>query len=153
LRPYIDEYKTLDFAKFEVIKEAGYEYGIQAVQDMIDKNLNIKALMTPSPRLAHLRHRHRENPRYRTSSFTDLAAQLSRIPSMKHNRTKDEYDRSFDAVEEWDDENLDEEIGFDRNCEDCEHVAESQAETPRLLTPVSTNSLEPSQVKDEKDNI
>lgn len=90
-----------------IFKEAGYEYGIEAVHEMIDKNLNIKALMTPSPRFAHLRHRQRETSRYRTSSFTDLAAQLSRIPSMKHNPDKDEYARSFDAVEEWDDESED----------------------------------------------
>uniref|UniRef100_A0A914XUJ3 Uncharacterized protein n=1 Tax=Panagrolaimus superbus TaxID=310955 RepID=A0A914XUJ3_9BILA len=152
LRPHIEEFKTLDFAKYDTIREAGYEYGIEAVNEMIEKNLNIKALMTSSPRFAHFRHRQRETSRYRTSSFTDLAAQLSRIPSMKHNPDKDEYARSFDAVEEWDDENMDEEIGFDENCEECEHVAENQSETPRIPSPVDTTNFEPSKntVKEEK---
>ena len=71
---------------------------------MIDKNLSIKALMTPeNVNLAHFWHR-RETSRYRTSSFTDLAAQLSRIPSMKHHPQKREQSKSFDAVEEWDDD-------------------------------------------------
>uniref|UniRef100_A0A914QNC2 Uncharacterized protein n=1 Tax=Panagrolaimus davidi TaxID=227884 RepID=A0A914QNC2_9BILA len=70
---------------------------------------------------------------------------------MKHNPDKDEYARSFDAVEEWDDENLDEEIGFDINCEDCEHVAEAQSETPRLPSPVDTTNLEPSSIKKEEE--
>lgn len=47
---------------------------------------------------------------------------------------------------------LDEEIGFDENCEDCEHVAEQQSETPRLPSPVDTTNFGPPETlkKEEK---
>ncbi|KAH7728251.1 cyclic nucleotide-binding domain protein [Aphelenchoides avenae] len=100
LRPPLEPFKTLDFAKFDFIRDLGYKYGEETFPEMIKTDTNIKAVMNPD-KLRRLAHGRRvENPRSPDTSFTDLAAQISGIPSAKRHHNSP-TDRSVFDESDW----------------------------------------------------
>ncbi|KAH7693267.1 Patatin/Phospholipase A2-related [Aphelenchoides avenae] len=136
LRPPIEHFKTLDFAKFDFICNLGYQYGAETFAEMIKNNANIKAVMNPDKlrRLVRAHSRRVENPRSLHSSFTDLAAQISRIPSAKrhHNSLTDlsVFDES-DWYED-DDESTDVDTSYEDPSEPEDDESDSRINTPRI---------------------
>uniref|UniRef100_A0AC34Q9K7 Uncharacterized protein n=1 Tax=Panagrolaimus sp. JU765 TaxID=591449 RepID=A0AC34Q9K7_9BILA len=103
LRPPIEGFKTLDFAKYDMIRAIGLQYGTTAAEEMIEKNTEIRTLLLiDSARPLTRRQRRQQLARSRNNSFTDLAAEASRIPSKKK-----ETKKPFDEEEEWDEEGSD----------------------------------------------
>ncbi|KAI6185120.1 PNPLA domain-containing protein [Aphelenchoides fujianensis] len=82
LRPPIDCFQTLEFNKFDVICAVGYQYASDKFNELVQNNPNIKAVMNPDTlrSLTKQRVRRRERAQSMRDSFTDLAAQISRIP-------------------------------------------------------------------------
>lgn len=82
LRPPIDAVKTLEFERFDAISKLGYEYGFDRIAELVQNNQNIKSVMNPDKlrSLTKVRGRRRERAQSARNSFTDLAAQISRVP-------------------------------------------------------------------------
>ncbi|KAE9551779.1 hypothetical protein FO519_005016 [Halicephalobus sp. NKZ332] len=103
LRPPIECFKTLDFAKYDTIRDIGWQYGVTAVEQMLEKSIEIRALLlidTTKP-LARRQRRQEIGPSSRNTSFTDLAAEASRIPS-KQKETQ--TNKAFEEEDEWEEE-------------------------------------------------
>jgi len=97
----LERYKTLDFHKFTEISSLGYEYGMDKISELVKTNNNIKSVMNPDKlrsestvTWAIINHHHgnlvltrmstlREQSPTMRNSFTDLVAQLSRIPQKR----------------------------------------------------------------------
>uniref|UniRef100_A0A7E4V292 Neuropathy target esterase sws n=1 Tax=Panagrellus redivivus TaxID=6233 RepID=A0A7E4V292_PANRE len=133
MRPPIEAFKTLDFAKFDTIREVGFRYGIHAVDEMVEKNHNLRILMMPDHvrNTVAQRHRRQDMSRSRNSSFTDLAAQVSRIPSMKHQPNRDDHQQPFNEIAEWEDDQVEDDIEFEEDCDDSEGQI-TRSVTPRV---------------------
>ncbi|CEF67820.1 Neuropathy target esterase sws [Strongyloides ratti] len=107
LRPPIEEIKTLDFHRFDEVKNLGYEYGKKKIEHLVNNNETIQAILDPvKGRLRkgkvsgnELNYSHLT----RASSFTDLAARISKIPSMRTNNSISDF-TSLDICEESSDE-------------------------------------------------
>ncbi|CAD5222713.1 unnamed protein product [Bursaphelenchus xylophilus] len=85
LRPAIDAYKTLEFNRFDEILQAGFEYAEQAIGELVQNNENVKSVMNPDALKSLTRRtRRKERAHSMRNSFTDLAAQISKIPGRKH---------------------------------------------------------------------
>ncbi|VDK48930.1 unnamed protein product, partial [Anisakis simplex] len=87
LRPPIAQYETLDFAKFDAIEEVGYNYGMETISDLVKGSGLLKNIIGPevlrSLRLRQGRHELAKRSVYDrslASSFTNLAARVSKIP-------------------------------------------------------------------------
>lgn len=81
-RPPIDEFLTLDFAKFDIIREVGYNYGKANVPELMRINNHLAKLIRREL-LTHTNSSSNESS-LRNSSFTDMAAtQSSRTPPKK----------------------------------------------------------------------
>ncbi|PAV56062.1 hypothetical protein WR25_01099 [Diploscapter pachys] len=109
LRPAIEAFKTLDFGKFNSIMALGYEYGKEKAKDLVKKPPLRGILFGEN---IYQNHRYtRQNSRKenqqrgmdleRTTSFTDLAAAMSKIPVvrplLKHSKSL-QPGRQSDAV-------------------------------------------------------
>uniref|UniRef100_A0A0N4ZFK1 Neuropathy target esterase sws n=1 Tax=Parastrongyloides trichosuri TaxID=131310 RepID=A0A0N4ZFK1_PARTI len=106
LRPPIEEIKTLDFHRFEEVYDLGYQYGKKKIEYLLSNNETIQAILDP----VNCRIRKRIpgtdtnfSTLTRASSFTDLAARISKIPSMRHNNSISDF-TSLDICEESSDE-------------------------------------------------
>ena len=115
LRPPIDAYQTLEFAKFSQISDVGYQYASAKFTELIQSNSNIKEVRrfaavrrsrilalqvtNPDALILHAKqHRRRRHERAQSmrNSFTDLAAEMTRIP--RHARRSSLTDASvFDG--------------------------------------------------------
>ncbi|CAD5217297.1 unnamed protein product [Bursaphelenchus okinawaensis] len=85
LRPNIDGYKTLEFNRFDEILQAGFDYSAHAMAELVANNDNVKSVMNPDILKSLTRkNRRRERAQSMRNSFTDLAAQISRIPNKKY---------------------------------------------------------------------
>ncbi|KAL7078132.1 hypothetical protein ACQ4LE_002201 [Meloidogyne hapla] len=99
LRPPIDRFKTLDFPKFNIIQNAGYQYGCETLPELITKNNHLKTLINHG-KFSVMRY----SPNtFRKGSFTDLAAQISRIPS-QHCRSLDDFSKYIEDEDNEDEE-------------------------------------------------
>lgn len=93
----------LFFSIVGLFQAIGLQYGTTAAEEMIEKNTEIRTLLLiDSARPLTRRQRRQQLARSRNNSFTDLAAEASRIPSKKK-----ETKKPFDEEEEWDEEGSD----------------------------------------------
>uniref|UniRef100_A0A0K0F7K1 Neuropathy target esterase sws (inferred by orthology to a D. melanogaster protein) n=1 Tax=Strongyloides venezuelensis TaxID=75913 RepID=A0A0K0F7K1_STRVS len=107
LRPPIEGIKTLDFHRFNEVQFLGYEYGKKKIEYLINSNETIQAILDPvKGRLRKSRGAGNEasySSLTRASSFTDLAARISKIPCMRTNNSISDF-TSLDICEESSDE-------------------------------------------------
>ncbi|CAJ0941104.1 unnamed protein product, partial [Mesorhabditis belari] len=144
LRPPIEPFKTLDFAKFDLIAETGYKYGTSILADLMLNNENLRealgGIIAVSGLTRQQSRKERRLDRSITSSFTDLAAALSKVPTFGRRRN------SMSAMDQFDQQQMDE-ILEDLMCsEDSENefglssefgdTSEAETEPPmRMTTP------------------
>ncbi|KAI6239179.1 PNPLA domain-containing protein [Aphelenchoides fujianensis] len=133
LRPPIDCFQTLEFNKFDVICAVGYQYASDKFNELVQNNPNIKAVMNPDKlrSLTKQRVRRRERAQSMRNSFTDLAAQISRIPRKARGSMTDVS--VFD--EDWHDDSSDgsyDDMSEEDMIEDEELEITTRMSTPRL---------------------
>lgn len=129
LRPPIDAYQTLDFAKYDTIlvnyyliniltfflKNIGYIYGRERISELVQTNANIKDVMNPDKLRYLTRDSMRMNEKHKSmnNSFTDLAAVISRIPTSKNKKKSNElFEEDEDVYNEEFNNDDDEENGI-----------------------------------------
>ncbi|VDM42044.1 unnamed protein product [Toxocara canis] len=103
LRPPIAEYKTLEFAKFDEIYDVGYKYGAEKFSELVKKSDLLKSIVGPEVlRSLKLQQGRRElsklasYDRSLASSFTNLAAQVSKIPKVPSKESSNSGNSSDD---------------------------------------------------------
>uniref|UniRef100_A0A914WFW7 lysophospholipase n=1 Tax=Plectus sambesii TaxID=2011161 RepID=A0A914WFW7_9BILA len=155
LRPPIELYKTLDFGKFNEIYELGYKYGTAVFDELVKSNENIKQVMNPDKLRAVNKMLRREPSRMAdydrslTSSFTDLAAAMSKVPANQGIYPDDIVDMSYDEMTEEEDECTD----FESDVDGDNYGSETDAEEiGRLRTPRKGSDLTPEEDPDEDPN-
>uniref|UniRef100_A0A915CQI2 Uncharacterized protein n=1 Tax=Ditylenchus dipsaci TaxID=166011 RepID=A0A915CQI2_9BILA len=140
LRPSIEQFQTLDFAKFDAICKLGYDYGTVRLSELVKSNENIKSVMNPDKlkffSKASVRHtKHEVNRSSLHNSFTDLAAQISRIPPRHHGSLKSLADSSAFGDADWDEEEDEMTPDEERRPSDSTEVGEEGEDDLRILTP------------------
>jgi len=132
LRPPIDSFQTLEFAKFDLISKLGYDYGFETISELVQHNANVKSVMNPDTlrSITRRRGRHRERAHSMRNSFTDLAAQISRIP----NKLKGSMTDISVFDENWDDDSSDDMDSYSDMSEEEELAMNTDYET-RTTTP------------------
>ncbi|KAI1729156.1 patatin-like phospholipase domain-containing protein [Ditylenchus destructor] len=141
LRPPIDEFQTLDFVKFDTICDRGYQYGTERLSELIKSNANIKSVMNPEKlhllAKSHLRHESGLRKPSMRNSFTDLAAQISRIPPRKHHGSlKSLADISIYGDSDWDEEEDDiRSESESRRQSDATEIGDVNDDLSRVVTP------------------
>uniref|UniRef100_A0AC35TVI7 Swiss cheese n=1 Tax=Rhabditophanes sp. KR3021 TaxID=114890 RepID=A0AC35TVI7_9BILA len=106
LRPPVETIGTLEFDRFEEIMKMGYEYGMTEIKELIETNENIKEILEPNKKQVSAIKVNSVKPTNnmtRASSFTDLAARLSKIPDIRSNQSISNFG-SLDICEESSDE-------------------------------------------------
>ncbi|VDM77227.1 unnamed protein product, partial [Strongylus vulgaris] len=109
-RPAIDPFKTLEFNKFGEILEIGHEYAKGKIEELMESPTFSNLLMGDAQQTRFHRQLSRTNKRpnlERSTSFTDLAAALSKIPSvrpvLRHSLSAyDPTDEVFEDIDFWD---------------------------------------------------
>ncbi|KAJ1371192.1 hypothetical protein KIN20_033095 [Parelaphostrongylus tenuis] len=106
-RPPIDPFKTLDFNRFDEILAIGYEYGRRKIEAFMESELFNSLLVGDTSRnlLQRQVSKHKRLPPLeRSTSFTDLAAALSKIPTVRpvKRHSLSTYDHSEDVFEDID---------------------------------------------------
>lgn len=85
-RPPIDLFKTLEFNKFDEIMAIGYEYGKRKIEEIMESE-SFRSLLVGDASHNLLHRQVSKNKRLplieRSTSFTDLAAALSKIPTVR----------------------------------------------------------------------
>ncbi|KAK0417628.1 hypothetical protein QR680_013118 [Steinernema hermaphroditum] len=139
LRPPIENFKTLDFAKFDTICDVGYQYGTSVFDDLVKNNQHIKSVMNPDKLKAFTKtyaRRTDHSKMERSCSFTDLAARMSKIPRVRSNNSVTDFSAFETDDEFWEDyEQEDGEQGFDN--------ASEAEDDLRVLTPRNGGSPAP----------
>ncbi|VDK77114.1 unnamed protein product [Litomosoides sigmodontis] len=113
VRPPIEEFKTLDFYKYDEIRDLGYKHGVQEFGELVKTNENLKSVID-TEKLRSLKRRFwgRELSklimcdRGRASSFTNLAAQVSRVPKVRKKNSLNDDEIAEDRLSDvwWDEE-------------------------------------------------
>ncbi|GMR44302.1 hypothetical protein PMAYCL1PPCAC_14497 [Pristionchus mayeri] len=140
LRPDIEKFMTLEFAKYDVILEVGLNFGRAKLQELLSSpHTPLSAALGDHAKLLSRRQNRRKNmglgvDRSLTSSFTDLAAQASKIPRTRQRR------QSLTALDNMDEEDLylcDSEEGEYAMSSDFAEASESEEEvdSSRITTP------------------
>ncbi|ETN86601.1 cyclic nucleotide-binding domain protein [Necator americanus] len=109
-RPAIEPFKTLEFNKFEEILTIGYEYGKTKIEELMESTAFSNLLVDDNQQSRLYRQPSRTTKRpnlERSTSFTDLAAALSKIPTvrplLRHSLSAyDQADDVFDDIDFWD---------------------------------------------------
>ncbi|PIO60200.1 hypothetical protein TELCIR_18310 [Teladorsagia circumcincta] len=112
-RPAIEPFKTLEFNKFDEILGVGYEYGRGKI-DALMENDEFNALLiggNTQNRLHRQLSKTKRTPLIeRSTSFTDLAAALSKIPTVRpvlrhslsaYDQIDDVFDEDLDFFDLW----------------------------------------------------
>ncbi|CAJ0580584.1 unnamed protein product, partial [Mesorhabditis spiculigera] len=91
LRPPIETFKTLDFGRFEMIMETGERYGEKVLVDLLRENEALRKAMGTEECTRRLARQQSGIDKDRidrcmSTSFTDLAAALSKVPSFHRRR-------------------------------------------------------------------
>ncbi|KAI6202346.1 hypothetical protein M3Y96_00938500 [Aphelenchoides besseyi] len=133
LRPPIDVFQTLDFAKFDTICAVGYDYASEKLTELVQNDSSIKAVMNPDTlrSLTKQHGRRRQRAQSMRNSFTDLAAQISRIPGKARGSMTDVS--VFD--EDWHDDLSDVDSYDEMSEEDMveeEDMVMNRMQTPRI---------------------
>ncbi|CAG9533229.1 unnamed protein product [Cercopithifilaria johnstoni] len=117
VRPPIEEFKTLDFYKYDEIRDVGYKYGLKEFGEMVKTNEDLKSVID-AEKLRSLKRRYwgREPSKMvicdhgRASSFTNLAAQVSRVPKVREKSSLNDDEIAEDELSDvWWDEKGEEE--------------------------------------------
>ncbi|CAI4230346.1 unnamed protein product [Auanema sp. JU1783] len=86
LRPAIEPFKTLDFGKFNTIMAVGYDYGKDKITELT-RSSTLRTTLFGDNQDRTLRRqfsrREKNMDLERTSSFTDLAAAMSKVPVVR----------------------------------------------------------------------
>ncbi|VDO70653.1 unnamed protein product [Haemonchus placei] len=105
-RPAIEPFKTLEFNKFDEILAIGYEYGKDKIETLMDTDeFNTLLIGGNTHRLHRQVSKTKRAPLMeRSSSFTDLAAALSKIPTVRPvlRHSMSAYDQVDDVFEDLD---------------------------------------------------
>ncbi|EFO23887.2 hypothetical protein LOAG_04599 [Loa loa] len=111
IRPPIEEFKTLDFYKYDEIRDLGYKHGVKEFGELVKTNEDLKNVID-AEKLRSLKRRYwgREPSklamydRGRASSFTNLAAQVSRVPKVRQKVSVNDDEVAEDAFSDvwWD---------------------------------------------------
>ncbi|KJH48312.1 cyclic nucleotide-binding domain protein [Dictyocaulus viviparus] len=105
-RPPIEPFKTLEFNKFDEILEIGYEYGKKKVEELMESQaFNSLLIGDTSYNLLHRQFNSRRPLHIeRSTSFTDLAAALSKIPTVRPmvRHSLSAYDQTEDVFDDID---------------------------------------------------
>ncbi|VDN04401.1 unnamed protein product [Thelazia callipaeda] len=125
VRPPVEEFKTLDFHKYDEIRNLGYKHGVKEFSELVKTNEDLKSVID-AEKLRSLKRRywHREPSKLltydhgRASSFTNLAAQVSRVPKVREKNSMNGEVVEDETSDAWwiDDEEEDEE-GRERDVE------------------------------------
>uniref|UniRef100_A0A8R1YTX5 cNMP binding protein n=2 Tax=Pristionchus pacificus TaxID=54126 RepID=A0A8R1YTX5_PRIPA len=138
LRPDIEKFMTLEFSKYDVILDVGLNFGRAKLQDLLSSpHTPLSAALGERAKLLSRRQSRRKDmglgvDRSLTSSFTDLAAQASKIPRTRQRR------QSLTALDNMDEEDLylcDSEEGEYAMSSDFAEASESEEEGHRITTP------------------
>ncbi|KAM3722647.1 Patatin-like phospholipase domain-containing protein [Dirofilaria immitis] len=105
VRPPIDEFKTLDFHKYDEIHNLGYKHGVKEFGELVKTNENLKSVID-ADKLRPLKRRYWRQEssksvmydRNRASSFTNLAAQVSRVPKVCEKNSLNDEEVAEDGV-------------------------------------------------------
>uniref|UniRef100_A0A914EL40 Uncharacterized protein n=1 Tax=Acrobeloides nanus TaxID=290746 RepID=A0A914EL40_9BILA len=100
LRPPIENFKTMDFLKFDIINDAGYKYAQSAFSELIKKDENIKLVLNVAKEPSRMPSKRFKFTRSRNSSFTDLAAEISKVPYVKHSASLNDLTISDEESDE-----------------------------------------------------
>ncbi|KAL4003667.1 Cyclic nucleotide-binding domain family protein [Acanthocheilonema viteae] len=113
IRPPIEEFKTLDFYKYDEIRDLGYKHGVKEFAELVKTNEDLKSVID-AEKLRSLKRRYwgREPSklvaydRGRASSFTNLAAQVSRVPKVREKSSLNDDEIEEDGLSDvwWDEE-------------------------------------------------
>ncbi|KAK6042905.1 phospholipase, patatin family [Cooperia oncophora] len=117
-RPAIEPFKTLEFNKFDEIFSIGYEYGKGKIESLMETDeFNSLLIGANSQNRLHrqLSKTKRTPLMERSTSFTDLAAALSKIPTvrpvLRHSLSAyDQVDDVFDDLDFFDQSDADNEL-------------------------------------------
>ncbi|VDO53126.1 unnamed protein product [Onchocerca flexuosa] len=116
IQPPIKDFKTLDFYKYDEIDNIGYKHGMKEFGELVTTNEDLKNVID-TEKLRSLKRRYwRREPsklvmydRNRASSFTNLAAQVSRVPKVFEKNLNDDEIVEDELSDVWWDENEEEE--------------------------------------------
>ncbi|VDM09422.1 unnamed protein product [Wuchereria bancrofti] len=113
VRPPIEEFKTLDFYRYDEIRDLGYKHGVKQFGELVKTNEDLKNVID-AEKLRSLKRRYwRREPsklsmydRGRASSFTNLAAQVSRVPKVREKDSLNDDEVAEDELSDvwWDEE-------------------------------------------------
>lgn len=138
LRPDIEKFMTLEFSKYDIILEVGLNFGRAKLQELLSSpHTPLSAALGDRAKLLSRRQTRRKDmglgvDRSLTSSFTDLAAQASKIPRTRQRR------QSLTALDNMDEEDLylcDSEEGEYAMSSDFAEASESEEDEHRITTP------------------
>ncbi|GMS91560.1 hypothetical protein PENTCL1PPCAC_13735 [Pristionchus entomophagus] len=138
LRPDIEKFMTLEFSKYDIILDVGLNFGRAKLQELLSSpHTPLSAALGDRAKLLSRRQTRRKDmglgvDRSLTSSFTDLAAQASKIPRTRQRR------QSLTALDNMDEEDLylcDSEEGEYAMSSDFAEASESEEEENRIMTP------------------
>ncbi|EYC02786.1 hypothetical protein Y032_0098g3120 [Ancylostoma ceylanicum] len=165
-RPAIEPFKTLEFNKFEEIlvgicfeqinlqsdiicgfQTIGYEYGKGKIEELMDSSAFNSLLVGDGQHSRLHRQISRTNKRpnmERSTSFTDLAAALSKIPTvrpvLRHSLSAyDQAEDVFDDIDFWDHSDADNELS-QSDFNDASEASEAEAD---LVNRYSTSTPRP----------
>ncbi|KAK6745617.1 hypothetical protein RB195_011999 [Necator americanus] len=146
-RPAIEPFKTLEFNKFEEILTIGYEYGKTKIEELMESTAFSNLLVDDNQQSRLYRQPSRTTKRpnlERSTSFTDLAAALSKIPTvrplLRHSLSAyDQADDVFDDIDFWDQSDADNELS-QSDFNDTSEASEPEAD---LVSRFSTSTPRP----------
>ncbi|GMT19677.1 hypothetical protein PFISCL1PPCAC_10974 [Pristionchus fissidentatus] len=136
LRPDIEKFMTLEFSKYDIILDVGLNYGRGVLQELLSSHTPLSAALGERAKMLSRKQTRRKDmglgvDRSLTSSFTDLAAQASKIPRSRQRRL------SLTALDNMDEEDLylcDSEGEYAMSSDFAE-ASESEEDDHRITTP------------------
>ncbi|CAJ0585232.1 unnamed protein product, partial [Mesorhabditis spiculigera] len=131
LRPPIEPFQTLDFGRFEAIMEVGLRYGQKAIVELLRDNDNLRKALGSDECVSRLARQLSGMDKTRmerclSTSFTDLAAAMSKVPPMRRRRS------SLSALDQIDNTEMDEIIDELLNTEDSEAAVQRYFEVAEM---------------------
>ncbi|WKY03061.1 hypothetical protein Q1695_016393 [Nippostrongylus brasiliensis] len=134
-RPGIEPFKTLEFNKFDEIMSIGYEYGKGKIESLMESDAFSSQLIgdkTPSRLHRQLSKTNKRVPLTTSTSFTDLAAALSKVPTvrpaLRHSvSVYDQPDDVFDGCDFLDHSDADNEMS-QSDFNDASEASEAEAD-------------------------
>ncbi|VDP13300.1 unnamed protein product [Heligmosomoides polygyrus] len=137
-RPAIEPFKTLEFNKFDEILSIGYEYGKNKIESLMETDAFNTLLIGENTAVQSRLQRQisktnkRNALKERSTSFTDLAAALSKVPAvrpaLRHSLSAyDQADDVFDDADFFDQSDADNELS-QSDFNDASEASEAEAD-------------------------